>query len=309
MMFKMKIILSLLLLLISYEVTSAATVDRIIATVNKEVITLTDFKKYVTKHGGITSGDSIDEALLKNMIEERIILQEAVKKGVTATDEEADQGIRDFLQYNSMTKEEFEKRIAEQRVTLNEYREMLKDNLVIVKFIEKEIDSKIIITKQELLDYYDRNKSDFAVSPARVQLKLIFIRVAASAFLTEITDVNVKLLRIYAEIEQGVPFDELVRQYSEKSDLGNVPVEFKKGELLPPLEKEVATMKVGDISQPVWVEEGVYVINLRARTDETYSEFGSVEEQIFKTLFKKKRDELYDSWIKSLWSRSSVTIN
>ncbi len=68
-------------------------------------------------------------------------------------------------------------------------------------------------------------------------------------------------------------------------------------------------MKEGEISDPVWVGEGVYILQITSKSGETFKTFDEVKEEIYDTLYRQKRDKAYNEWIKALWEKSSVTIN
>lgn len=67
-------------------------------------------------------------------------------------------------------------------------------------------------------------------------------------------------------------------------------------------------MKVGEISDPVWVSEGVYILQLTGRSAESFKKIEEVKPGIRDYLYKQKREKLYNEWIKTLWERSTVTI-
>ncbi|MFN3396632.1 MAG: SurA N-terminal domain-containing protein [Thermodesulfovibrionales bacterium] len=84
---------------------SASTVDRVLATVNDEFITLSDYRIYL-KREGYTYTEGVDEGILNRMIEERLILREARKKGITSTDPEIDEMINEIAKERGVSKDE-----------------------------------------------------------------------------------------------------------------------------------------------------------------------------------------------------------
>ena len=82
------------------SISEAATVNRVLATVNKEAITLSDYKKFIFQIGASESFDKVDEGLLKKLIEDKIILIEAKKSDIVVAEAEISQVIKNFQKSN-----------------------------------------------------------------------------------------------------------------------------------------------------------------------------------------------------------------
>lgn len=302
--------ISVVSLVINIEISSALTVDRVLATVNDEIISLTDYQRFVAKLDSVQDKDSVQEQIVKNLIEERIILQEAKRHGIEASQSDVEQSIREFQQQNNLSPEEFEKRITEEGMGINDYKKLLKENIISLKLIEKEVNSKIIITEKDILYYYNENISLFLKSPEKVQVKAIFLKMSDSPSVTEVTDLKIKSLKLFAELKDGESFDRLVNLYSDEPLKGRDGMlgEFEKGELIPALDQQIKDLKEGEISEPIWTKEGVYIIKLKRKIQASYTPVEEAKETIYTTLYGKKREEIFNTWMNSLWSKTSVKI-
>jgi parvulin-like peptidyl-prolyl isomerase len=177
--------------------------------------------------------------------------------------------------------------------------------------IHENIDSKIIVTDQEITDLYEARRKDYPASPDLVEVKAVFINLKDDATPTEITDLKLRALQIVEQVREGIDFDFLVEQYSDeplKSHEG-VLGKFTKGDLIAALDSAVFSMKVGEVSDPVWVSEGAYILKVIKKEDEQYKPVEEVRAELYNILYKQKRETVFLEWIKSLWERSSIIIN
>lgn len=287
------------------------TTDKVLATVDNEVITLSDYKRFIKETGYVENKDVINESLLKRLIEERLILHEAKRRGIEASDTEIEKMIKEFKEQHSFSQEDLEKDLAREGMSIRSYKMLLKDEIMSLKLISINVDSKIIITDNEIEDFYNANKKDYLSSPEKVEIRAIFLCLNEDASVTEITDFKRKVLKIVARLKDDESFEKLMDQYSEEylnSQEGRLG-EFVKGALIPPLDNKAFSMKKGEISDPIWVGEGVYILQLINRTAESYKSVEEVKEEIKKRLYELKREKLLNEWIRSLWENASVTIN
>ena len=306
----MKIILSLLLFILSTGLAEAITMDKVIAKLNNEVITLSDYKKFVSQTGNSDDQENVDERLLRKMIDEKLILQEASLKGISVTETETEQLISDFMNQNAINRDELEKNLAQEGMSYAEYNKLVKENILSLKIIDMEVNSKIMVSDKEITDHYNKNKKLFLAGNERVHINAILLRLSENPSVTEITDLKIKSMKIWSRIKKGEPFEKIAVQYS-KGGPGNVDVisgEFEKGELVSGIEKEVMETKEGDTTKPVWTEEGVYIIKLIKKIKESYNPLDKVRSQIYSALHDQRREEKFNEWMKSLWGKSSVKI-
>lgn len=304
----------ILMFLFSPHVSYGLTMDRVLASVNDEIITLADYKKVIKILGETTHGenkDTVDENLLKKMIEEKLIVQEAKRRGLEAGDDEVEKVIEEFKSQNSMSQEDLEGFLKEASVDLDDYRTITKEQILSSKLVISDIDSKIIIRDEEIEEYYAANKEEFRESPERVEVKAVFLRLREGASVTEITDLKRRALKVSNLLKEGENFEGIVAEYSDeplKSQEGFLGV-FARGTLIPPLDRKAFSMQEDEISEPIWVSEGVYILYLEKKIGESFKSLDEVRKYLYGTLSERKKDKLYNEWIKALWEKSSVRIN
>jgi len=191
------------------------------------------------------------------------------------------------------------------------YRKNVRDRIVMTKLVHAEVDSKIFIKDNETENYYARHRADYVISRETREVKAIFIRLREGASVTELTDLKRRTLDIVSLLKQGEDFDMLVQKYSDeplKGQGGQLGM-FTRGTLIPSLEEKAFAMGKNEISDPVWVSEGVYILLVVDGTDEKLKTFDEAKSEIYDTLFKQKKEKLFNEWMKELWEKTSVTIN
>ncbi len=308
---KLKIIFIAIFCLMTLKANAeAVTVGRVLAIVNNEAVTLSDYKKYILQTGSSASPETIDENLLKKLIDDKIILIEAKKNGIFATEAEISRTIKEFKQNNNFSDEELKKRLAESGLTITDYEVLLRENLINLKFMDRELDSKIIVTDKEINAYYKKNLKLFIDRPERMLVKAIFMRFSVNPTLTEITDLKIKSLKIISEIKKGEPFEKMIDLYADeplKSQEGLLG-EFESGALITELDQALSSLKEGEVSAPVWVKNGVYILKMSSKIKAAYIPLNQAREQIYAALYQQKREIKFNEWLKLLWEKSSVTI-
>jgi parvulin-like peptidyl-prolyl isomerase len=286
-------------------------IERILATVGDEAVTFADYRLFVKANGDAAPREEVDKALLGKMIEEKIILLEAKRQGMDASEAEISKAIEELTQQYRLSPEDFEKMLREEGMSLDVYKKGTKERIMVSKMIDREVDSKVFLRDQEIEEYYRAHQKEFPGSPEAVELKAVFLRLREDASLTEITDLKLKALRIAALLREGDNFDRVLYEYSDEPLKSNEGIlgEFAKGSLVPPVDTMVFALKEGEISDPVWVSEGAYILQLVRRISERYKTIDEVKEEIRRALYERKREKLFNEWLKTLWEKSSVTIN
>ena len=285
--------------------------DRMLAIVNGETVTVSDYEKFVMKTDPVADFRIIDEHMVRKMIDEKIVLQKARAQGINITDEDAEKTISDFLKLNNISSQDLEKRLTEHGMDRDGYRKLFRDTLLAAKFIDKEIDSRVIVSEDDVLNYYNRNMRMFLQNPETLQVRTIFLRFESNIPPEEAGRIENKAMEIYAEIKDGASFEKLADLYNEdslKKDAGSLG-SFRKGELVPGLDKELARLKDGEVSLPVRTREGIYILKLEKRTEESFVPLEKVKDRISSTLFKQKRQKNYNELIDSLWEKSTIRVN
>jgi parvulin-like peptidyl-prolyl isomerase len=289
-----------------YEVT----LDKVIATVNNKPVTLADYHLYLKLSGEPVLDEVVSEEILKRLLEEKIIVDDALKKGIGASREEIETGIAEFVALNGITEEELESYLQEDGIHMEDYRGMVEEQIMIAKHISFYVETRVVIRDDEIEKFYNDQREQFLKCPEKVELKAIFLKLKDRASVTEITDLKRRALKIVSLLQGGESFDTLLYIYSDEPlrSLDGKLGTFERETLVPPLDKAAFSLKEGEISGPISVQDGIYFLKVVKSTERSYRSIEEAREDIYNAIFEKKREKIYNEWIKSLWEQASVNI-
>ncbi len=301
----------------------AMTVERIMAIVNNEIITLSEVNEEVlfarlgiedSRTGGIegsrdplASGsldpfDPFTRERLKKMIDKRLQLQIARKAGISVSQEDIKGVIEDIKRKNSIASDkELIGTLEEEHLTLEAYTAQIRDQLILMKLINREVRSKIVVRGEDLRDYYNNHRAHFAF-PSEIKISQILIPLPKAADDAHVEDLKKKASRLVNEIKSGGDFFDTVKRYKGKidgisaADLGF----FRKGDLMPSLEKAADLLRPGEISDPIETRAGIHIIRLDEKGSVRYKPFEAALKEIEEAVYQKKYDEALAVWLKEI---------
>lgn len=291
-------------------------VEAIVAIVNEDIITLSDFKRehdnlYILLRSQFQGEEfsqqyeRLSKELLNTMITELLLLQEARKMGIDVS-EQVKMAIEKIKQENGLeTDEQLRRALAQQGIDFNVWKQKMEENFLKQNVIYSNINREIVIEDSEVINYYKQHPEEFT-EPEEYNLKAIFLDGEAH----NSDDINNLKQKILARINQGADFEEVAAEYSDgpfkenKGELGN----FKKGELEPTLEKAVLELKPGEISPWLHVRNGWYLLKLVSKKESRLKSFEEVKSTIEEKLFEQKREQKSQEFIENLKKKSFIKI-
>ena len=244
----------------------------VMATVDGRKIFRTDVDKYYDNQ--ITSAQQApigEQAtalrlnILRQMIDDEILMRRAEKLGLLATDEEVD---RKFNEIKApFTQEEFDKRMQDRKITVADFKRDIRRSITVDKVLNKEVSSKINITDQDINDYYNAHKAEFNLIEAQYHLALISVTTTPNRQVQNQNDkaqneadARKKIQMIANRLDSGDDFATLAMKYSENpetsgngGDLGPFPESGLKGINDPATRETITKLKPGQYSPIITV--------------------------------------------------------
>lgn len=291
------------------ENIEAAIVDKIVVVVNSEIITQREidimlapvYNQYRTMYQGeelIRKLEEVREAIIKQLIEDRLILSEAKKQNITIEEKEIDSRINDIRNKVGGDKE-LDNMLNQQNLTVNELRARYKEKIMIRKLIDQKVGARIIITPLEVKNYYNENKEQF-LNPEEIQLRQILIKIKPGQ------DGQEESLRrareIIKRIKEGCDFGGLAKEYSEGPSVeeGGIMGYVKRGDLLPQIEDIVFNLKDGESTGIIQSTLGYHIFKVEQKKLRRIKELSEVRQDIEDYLYRDKADKKLRGWIDSL---------
>lgn len=305
-------------LILIASAASAEVISGVAAIVNDEIITSLELSRecslalQAAEKRGMVSPDSSAKRrseVLDSLIARKLIRQKIKELNVVIPEEEVRQSIEDVKRQNKLSQEALVAALLSQGMTFDQYKEQMKDQLERLRLMSQEVKSKVQVTEKELKDYYAANLASFSEEDT-YRARAIFLRLDADAAPKEIRAVMVKLETALAAVKKGGDFAEHAKKYSDDANVhkdGGDLGFFKKGEMLPEIEKIVLSIKSGEIDM-IAAPGGFYIIKLEEKRSGTAKQFEAVKAQIEETLYQKKSEERFASWLEVLRKEAAIEI-
>ena len=258
--------------------------------------------------------------VLDELINNQILVAHASHARVTASEAEVDNKMNELQ--SPYSREEFQKKLQDQGVAMDDLRHQIRDNIIITKLINKEIMSRISISDAEIAAYYDHNKASFNVPEPEYHLAQILVTPVADPEVRNLKDDDAKdpatagrkIQAIYQQLKAGADFAGLAQQYSEDprtasggGDKGFIPASNLKTS--PQLLQIVTSLKVGQISGIIRTSTGYHIVKLLGQEAAGQHPLTDVKVQnaIRQTLRNEKEQLLKAAYIEVLRDRAKIS--
>ena len=306
----MKNLLLILLLLAGLQATTSNVTYA--AKVNEEYISLTDFnlaiveaKANLLKQGDIDftteEGKFIlattQRSILDDLINQRLIRQQAVKMNIEVSDEDIKQEIAQ-LKKGFPSEKLFLETLAEENVTETELKQGIRERIIVEK-IKKALTHKIAISDREVGGFLKQNQS-FLSQPKRMQFKQIVVGTKVDA---EKALERLKKGESFAQVAKDLSIDPM-----SKDAGGNIGF-IEQGALSPDIENVVFALREGELSPILPTDEGfvVYKCTQVLAGEDTDSKQSQTEAK--KYLLTRKMNEIFEKWFTKVKADAKIEIN
>ncbi len=299
---------------------SGEVVDRIIAIVNDDVITLSElnntFEPYMKRIEASLTGKEKEKVvaegratILNKMIDNKLIEQEARKSGIIIKDDEAMGVIRDMLKSRKMQMPDLLQALDKDGLTFDAYKQDLKEQLQRQQLVRREIRSKLVVTDDEIGEYYRQHRDEYEGKEA-LRIKQILLPVPPGtdpAIRERARELAESILK---RIKNGEPFEALAAQFSQGpataagGDIGFV----EKGHMLPEVEKVALNLDIGGVSPVIDSPQGFYIIQVVDKRGAGLKPITEVRQEIQNKLEEEKAAKKFDQWVVDLRSKSLVDV-
>lgn len=284
--------------------------DRVIAKVNDEIITLSEVQeRTVTELGRLRSKgnenipvvEDIMRKVLNRMIEDILILGQGKKIGIAVSDDRVLAALDEIKNTNSLTDEELIAMLEAESQTLEEYKDTIRDQILLSKVISIEIKNRIVVSKKQILRYYENNKKEFWQA-GKVKASHILFLMDETLTPTEKNAKEALAEKVLQKIREGVDFVDLAKAYSEdvSADSGGDLGELERGKMVPELERVVFSMREGEVSGIVRSPYGLHIIKVNQISPGRTIGLEDVRSQIVNAQRLKRFEKAFDDYVAKL---------
>ncbi|HUL01527.1 MAG TPA: peptidylprolyl isomerase [Nitrospirota bacterium] len=285
--------------------SGSVVVDRVVAVVNDEIITLSDLQREeeISKK---VSGKKDDRLILEDMIDRKLQMAAAKRVGMDVTDKELADAITDIMKRNNMDSKQFEAALAKEGLSFEQYKAELKEQITLSRMFNKYVRTGIAVDEAEARAFYQNNIKNYTL-PQEIRVRQIFLRVPEKATPEQLATIKEKAMKIYDRAQKGENFIHLVHEVSEgvtasqDGDLGFI----QKDQAIPEIAEATQSLNTGEISQPFFGAGGYNIIFLE-ETRTPVRPFEKVKDEIMNTLYQQKIENTYRGWLQTLRSDSHI---
>jgi peptidyl-prolyl cis-trans isomerase SurA len=299
-----------------------AVVEDIIAHVNNEVITLSDYQKAQQQRAkevqdgcnctGLQLQNAIEENqknVLRDLIDQQLLIQRAKDMSVDVTADVVSR-LNDFRKQNNLaTLDDLQKAVESSGESWDDFKQQITNNALTQEVIRQEVGQRVDIGPEEVKAYYDAHKSEFD-RPEEVQLSEIVLSTEGKTG-DQIDAVKKRADDFRSRIQSGENFASLAKRYSEDpataADGGALGM-YTKGQLSAQIEDAVFKLDKGGLTDVIQTKTGFMIL----RVDEHYQAgeqpLEAVQDEIQNKIYQEKMDPQMRAYLAELREQSYVVV-
>ncbi|TBR18837.1 hypothetical protein EPO66_01115 [bacterium] len=277
--------------------------EKIIAIVNADVVTQKDLNDFInfmriklsSEYKGRALSDKLDATkkdLVEKLVEDKLILQEAKKSGVKIDNTRIKAKIEDMKKGFSSSLE-FQQALAREGMVEADIENKIREQMLMYNIVEERVRRKIIIHPAEVTEFYNKNTASFNTPEER---EVVSLAVDKETLAKEIVDF----------VKTGKPgLEDAAAKYSITLNKLNVA---RTGELRKDIEEAVFSLKPGELSQAVKIEDKFYLFRVDNIILPRQQNLDEAREIITSLLYERKMQEGLDKWLGELKKNAFIKI-
>lgn len=191
------------------------------------------------------------EVILEQTIDKHLVLQRSAEVGITVSDDEIDARIEEIVATLGINTGQLYDVLEQQNVSIRDYQEAVREELILTKFAEQEVIQKIAIDPTEITAYYSENFQQFLPNQGEIRVGHILVEEESLA------------QSLAARVREGENFAALAQQYSvgpSGPNGGNLGVMSAETAFVEPFKSVALALGEGEVSEPTQTEFGWHVI-------------------------------------------------
>lgn len=305
-------------LLAGLHLASASTIDRVAAVVNDEVISLSEVYElggdFIEERAAQAGGDGAarrraELEVLDTQIRRSLITQEMSRLDIAVTEADLDAAVSDIAHRNGLSQDQLRVEVERTGLGWAAYREELRESLREQKFQMSVIYPRITVNDDELRDAW-RRLANSAERPEVVELGAITLRWPAGADDAAKQALLDQAAGLVARVRAGEDFAAV----SAEADQGPYGASggrmgtYHQGELMESLDGPAFALQPGQVSDPVSLPVGVFVLYCFDRKAESLPAFEDMKGELFNQVYATRIEDEVVQWTEQARRRASVII-
>lgn len=291
-------------------------VNRIVAEVNEDIITLYEldlaaapYTRRVRSMGRSTEEErkmlyEVREKMLNQIIDNKLTDQEVRRYNISVSEEAIDNTIEEIKKRSLITDQQLREGLNQDGMTMDEYRQDIKSQILRSRLVNRQIKSKIVITEEDIRAVYEQNMADYGAETL-YRLRQIIVNLSEGEAQSQ-----KKMEMVLVKFSEGAAFADLAREYSDGPTAadGGILGEFKIDDLATPIRSALKGLEAGEHSPIMKTGRGLqvfYIDDIKSSGGKTLEE---MKPEIERALYDKIVNRKFQSWVSELRDRSHVKI-
>lgn len=293
------------------------SLDRIVANVNKTVITQSELDEAIEKikkqlsasHTPIPPAAILRKQVLDQLINRKLQLDLAEQMGIHVTDADVTKAINSVAQKNRITTDKLYAAVNEQGLSKEEYRQEIHDEMTTNRIAQQVLGGKIVISEQEV-DNFMKSPAFQSYNTKEYHLEDILIALPDKPSMKDITEAKIQAEAILAKLHRGVSFTEAATDSTGKPLQGGDLGWRKLPEIPSAFADKIITMKINDIAGPIQTANGYHIIHVAGiRSAGMQGSKEDLRKQAQELLYQRKYEEALKAWNAKLRSEAYISIH
>src|ERR1700693_3254936 len=302
---------------------SGRVVEEIIARVNNEIITRSEYDKarasaadeakqecqnHCTPEQLEIAIEDGQKSALRNLIDQSLLVQRGKDMGISVEPDVIKKLDQIRIQNNLPSMEELEKAVSSQGLNWEDFKNNIRNGVLTQRVISSEVGSHITIGHDEIEKYYNEHKPEFE-RPEQAALRSIEVNTEKKSP-EEIAELKKKAETTLKRIHDGEDFGEMAKRFSDGSTAkqGGFLGVYKRGELSKELEDTVFKMRKNDVTDVMDTKQGFLILQVLEHYDEGEQTLAKVEPEITDKLYTARLEPAMREYVKTLREQSYVVI-
>lgn len=296
-------------------------VDRIVAVVNDDIIVYQELNEMLAPlyEQLRTSGQPPEkikeilyerrQALLNHLINQKLMLQEAKRYGLTVSEKEVDEAIERMKKINQLTDETLRQALSQQGMTMAEFRNSYREQILAGRIEHIEVTSRIVITDADIQAYYDHHPKQYQ-GGEEYELRHLMIEAPSYGPDDERQAAHEKIKAALAALDRGEAFSKVVEDFADPKYAveGGKLGRFNLNDLAPQLKQAVAKLAPGQHTPILETTQGYQILYLEKLIKSPPVPLSKVSNAIRKKLMKAQSKKREQEWIEGLRKHAHIKI-
>lgn len=251
---------------------------------------------------------AVQTDVLESLIRREVLYQESQKSGVKPDEEFVNKEIK-ALREQFSDEREYKNELSRRNISEETLLMRLRKNSAIQQYVEKQYASKITVTDDEMIAYYE-NRLDIFKQPLQVRVSHILVQTDPKWDASRKQEARKKIEQVMSNLKKKQDFAALAREYSDGptrtngGELGYI----RAGQLEKQFESKVFALNTGDITDIIETDTGFHIFKVTDKKPETILAYEDVKDKIRQFIFEEKAKQEADRQAKTLRDKANVKI-